>query len=387
MKKLFAVILTLFILIFCGAAADAAPQISAHSAILIDAETGRVMFSKSSDERLAMASTTKIITAVTALESDGFDIDRTIEISENAAGVEGSSMYLQKGEKISMRNLLYGLMLSSGNDAAVAIAEAVSGDEAAFVELMNKKVGEIGAADTHLSNPNGLPSDEHYSTAHDMAKITAYALKNPIFAEIVATKTHRIDDSGAAYPRVIKNHNKLLSMYDGCIGVKTGFTKTAGRCLVSAARRDNMTLICVTLNAPDDWSDHQNLLNFGFENYKMTTVIGADIPLCRTDVIGSDGKSVAAVPTENIDYPITQTEKSSTELSIYPEISAPLKKDEKIGEVTVVITDISSGEEIFKRNVDLVADCDIECVSKPCSDEGLFQKIKSFFSIWFDILN
>ena len=119
----------------------------------------------------------------------------------------------------------------------------------------------------------------------------------------------------------------------------------------------------------------------------MTTVIGSDIPLCRTDVIGSDGKSVAAVPTENIDYPITQTEKSSTELSIYPEISAPLKKDEKIGEVTVVITDISSGEEIFKRNADLVADCDIECVSKPCSDEGLFQKIKSFFSIWFDILN
>ena len=167
----------------------------------------------------------------------------------------------------------------------------------------------------------------------------------------------------------------------------TGFTKTAGRCLVSAARRDNMTLVCVTLNAPDDWSDHQNLLNFGFENYKMTTVIGSDIPLCRTDVIGSDGKSVAAVPTENIDYPITQTEKSSTELSIYPEISAPLKKDEKIGEVTVVITDISSGEEIFKRNADLVADCDIECVSKPCSDEGLFQKIKSFFSIWFDILN
>lgn len=387
MKKLLTVALALVILILSGTSTDAAMQISAHSAILIDARTGRVMFSKSPDERLAMASTTKIITATAALESENFDIDRTIEISERAAGVEGSSMYLQKGEKISMRNLLYGLMLSSGNDAAVAIAEAVSGDEAAFVELMNKKVGEIGADNTHLSNPNGLPNDEHYSTARDMAKITAYALKNPTFAEIVSAKTRRIDDSGAAYPRVIKNHNRLLSMYDGCIGVKTGFTKAAGRCLVSAARRDDMTLVCVTLNAPDDWNDHQNLLDYGFENYKMTTVIGTGIPLCRTEVIGSDGKSVAVVPTEDIKYPISQTDKSSTEISIYPEISAPLKKGEKIGEITVVINDISSGSELYRKTTELVSDCDIECVSKPCSDESIFQKIKSVFSVWFKILN
>lgn len=387
MKKITTAMLNLFILIFCCTAAYASPQISARSAILIDADSGRIMFSKSADERLAMASTTKIITAVTALESDGFDIDRTIEISEHAAGVEGSSIYLQKGEKISMRSLLYGLMLSSGNDAAVAIAEAVSGDETSFAELMNKKVGEIGATSTHLSNPNGLPNDEHYSTAYDMAKITSYALKNPLFAEIVSSKTHRIDDSGAAYPRTIKNHNKLLSMYDGCIGVKTGFTKTAGRCLVSAARRNNMTLVCVTLNAPDDWNDHINLLDFGFKNYKMTTVIGADTPLCRTEVIGTDGKSIAVVSSESIDYPMLPTETTSAEISVYPEISAPLKKGEKIGEATVVVSDISSGSELFRKTVNLVAQSDMDCVSKPCSDEGFFQKIKAVFSAWFDMLN
>lgn len=386
MKKLLTVVLALFILII-SEAAYAAPQVSAHAAILIDAQSGRVMFSKSADERLPMASTTKIITAVTALESDGFDINRTVEISERAAGVEGSSMYLEKGEKISMLSLLYGLMLSSGNDAAVAIAEDISGGESEFAELMNKKAAEIGLQNTHLSNPNGLPNDEHYSTARDMAAITAYALKNPIFAEIVSSKTRKIDDSGAAHVRIIKNHNRLLSVYDGCIGVKTGFTKAAGRCLVSAARRGGMTLVCVTLNAPDDWSDHQNLLDFGFDNFKPAAVIDADAAVCRTEVIGTDGITVAAVPSESVEYPAAETERVSTEVNIYPEISAPLKKGEKIGEITGIVMDLSSGAEKFRKTVDLVADCDIECVSKPCSDESLFQKIKSLFSIWLDMLS
>ncbi|MBQ3573353.1 MAG: D-alanyl-D-alanine carboxypeptidase, partial [Clostridia bacterium] len=200
----------------------AEPSVSAHSAILIEKNSGRVLYAKNPDERLPMASTTKIMTSICAIESGNVSLDQTLEISASAAGVEGSSMYLESGEKMTLRELLYGLMLSSGNDAAVAIAECISGDKEKFAELMNKKAEEIGAANTHFTNPNGLPDENHYSTAHDMAKLTAYAMQNQSFAEIVSTKSFKIAGEGKAYPRVLSNHNKLLSMYEGCIGVKTG---------------------------------------------------------------------------------------------------------------------------------------------------------------------
>lgn len=193
--------------------------------IVLEKDSGRVLYQKNAEKQMPMASTTKIMTAIVALEQG--DPAAQVQISPAAAGVEGSSMYLETGEKLTLEELLYGLMLSSGNDAAVAIAEHFGGTEA-FVGLMNQKAQEIGANNTHFANPNGLPDDTHYSTSHDMATITAYGLKNPKFAEIVATKSYQIAGEGKAYTRTLTNHNKLLNICEGCIGVKTGFTKAAG---------------------------------------------------------------------------------------------------------------------------------------------------------------
>ena len=212
-----------------------------QSAIVMEKESGRILYEINPRQKLPMASTTKIMTAIVALEK-GNPADN-VTISATAEGVEGSSMYIRQGEIMSLEELLYGLMLCSGNDAAVAIAEHVGGNIEQFVQMMNQKAQEIGALDTHFDNPNGLPSDSHYSTAYDMALITAYGLKNATFAKIVSTREMTISGYGKQYVRQLVNHNKLLRMYPDCIGVKTGFTKEAGRCLVSAAKRDGMTLI------------------------------------------------------------------------------------------------------------------------------------------------
>lgn len=241
MKKLFCVLALLLVLPRAGA-------VSARAAVVIDADTGKTLFEQNADSRLPMASTTKIMTALVAL-GEG-DLDRVYTVKPEYAAVEGSSMYLKAGETLSLQDTLYGLMLASGNDAAVAIAGECGG-MTAFVGKMNAKAAELGLTDTHFDNPNGLPSDTHYTTAHELAKITAAALKDPVFRQIVSTKSCTV--SGHA----LSNHNRLLSMYDGAIGVKTGFTRAAGRCLVSAAERSGRTIIAVTLNDPNDWNDHR----------------------------------------------------------------------------------------------------------------------------------
>ena len=208
-----------------------------------------------------MASTTKIMTALVAIESS--PLDKNVMISDMAIGTEGSSLYLKKGEIMSMSDLLMGLMLRSANDAAAAIAYEISGSIEAFADKMNEKAASIGVTDTHFTNPHGLDDENHYTTAADLAIITAEALKNDTFLEIVSTEKCIIKNfDGEA--RLLTNHNKLLSLYDGAIGVKTGFTKKSGRCLVGAAERDGMRLIAVTINAPDDWNDHEALFDFGF---------------------------------------------------------------------------------------------------------------------------
>jgi len=241
------------------------PSVSAKSAILIDADSGRVMFEKNAELRLPMASTTKIMTALVALERG--DPDETVKIMPEAVGVEGSSIYLTLGEELTLRELLYALLLASANDAATAIAVHISGSVDAFAELMNEKASALGLFDTHFKNPHGLDAEGHFTTAHDLAKITAAALKNRTFAEIVSTYKYNIGGKDGSR-RYLVNHNKLLRQYDGCIGVKTGYTKADGRCLVSAARRDGMTLIAVTLSAPDDWRDHTSMLDYGFKYYE-----------------------------------------------------------------------------------------------------------------------
>lgn len=244
--------------------------VSAEAAALIDVSTGRILWSHEGEKKMLVASTTKILTAIVAIEQG--DLSSQVTVSGNAFGVEGSSLYLKNGEKMSLEHMLYGLMLRSGNDAATAIAEHIGGSVEGFVVLMNQKAEHIGMSRSHFVNPHGLNADDHYSTALDMARLTAYALKNPIFAQIVKTKVKKAPNPHEKWDYTWYNKNKLLAMYEGADGVKTGYTVKAGRCLVSSASRDGRQLAVVTLNAPGDWADHARLLDFGFEHTQIKTI-------------------------------------------------------------------------------------------------------------------
>lgn len=331
-RILFSLLLLLPCFFAFSLSVSAAPEVSAQAAVVMEQKSGRILYQKNAAAKLPMASTTKIMTALVALEEGNFA--DTVKISDTAAGTEGSSMYLEAGEVMTLDELLYGLMLSSGNDAAVAIAEHFGGMDA-FVGLMNQKAEAMGAKNTHFANPNGLPDDTHYSTAEDMARITVHAMENPKFSEIVGTKTYRIQGEGKAYPRVLTNHNKLLTMYEGCIGVKTGFTKAAGRCLVSAARRNDMTLICVTLNAPNDWSDHSNLYDHLFAAYRLTPVLDIETTLGEIAIGGSDILSLPYAAAESLAYPLAEGEKLTLCLSPEEKLDAPVALGDNCGSVSV----------------------------------------------------
>ena len=245
--------------------------VSARGAVLMEADSKEIIFGQNENARLPMASTTKIMTALVALES--LPMDTTVKITSESVGVEGSSIYLCEGETLTLEQLLYALLLESANDAAVAIAVAVSGSVEAFAEKMNERAKTLGLTNTHFVNPHGLDAEEHYTTAYELALITCEAMKNPVFREISATDRKTIPLHGEEGVRLLLNHNKLLSSYEGCIGGKTGYTKKTGRCLVSAAERDGITLVAVTLNAPDDWRDHTAMLDYGFGMYET-------VPLC-----------------------------------------------------------------------------------------------------------
>ncbi|MBT2760772.1 D-alanyl-D-alanine carboxypeptidase family protein [Paenibacillus sp. ISL-20] len=246
------------------------PTNHAQAAALIDVTSGRVLYSKNGDERLRIASLTKIMTAIVAIEHGKLD-DR-VKISKNAFAKEGSSLFLKLGEEMTLENLLYGLMLRSGNDAATAIAEHVGGTEEGFVLLMNEKAAGLGLTNSHFMNPHGLDHDEHYSSANDVAKLTAYALKNPIFSEIVKTPTKKAPNPNEAWDYKWDNKNKMLRFYEGADGVKTGYTKKAFRCLVSSATRNGQQIAAVTLNDGNDWNDHSKMLDYGFAHFPLKKV-------------------------------------------------------------------------------------------------------------------
>jgi D-alanyl-D-alanine carboxypeptidase len=282
---------------------------SAEAAALIDVESGRLLYSHNGDKRMRIASLTKIMTAIVAIEhGDPSDIVKT---SRRAAGKEGSSIYLRVGEEMSLLNLLYGLMLRSGNDAAVAIAEHVGGSEEGFVHLMNEKARELGLENTHFMNPHGLDHDDHYSSANDLAKLTAYALRNPLFREIVKTRVRKVPNPNAEWDYVWTNKNKMLHLYEGADGVKTGYTKKAGRCLVSSATRGGQQLAVVTLNDGDDWADHRRLLDWGFRHYPLQTVV-------------EEGRKIAGyrlAAGRAFRYPLAEGERAriTTHLSVRPQ--------------------------------------------------------------------
>ena len=326
-------------------------SLSAQSAVLIDARDGKILYEKDADTPRPMASTTKIMTAIVAIENG--DVNEIIEITDEAVGVEGSSIYLQKGEKMTLLELLYALLLQSANDAAVAIAVGVGGSVEGFARMMNEKAIELGLTSTHFENPNGLDADGHVTTARELALLTAYALKNPTFAEIVSTYKRKISgpDGGV---RLVVNHNKLLNMYDGCVGVKTGFTKKSGRCLVSAACRESLTLVAVTLSAPDDWRDHTALLNHGYENYLCEILCDEGGFIETLPVVGGVQDSLLCV---NCDFVAATLPRSHGEIGVnvkLPQmIYAPVKAGDVVGHVTYRCDGKVIGETDIKAAYDV----------------------------------
>ena len=278
----FLIILSLFVLIFSTVyvreeISHGQSYTSAKAMCVMESTTKRVLDSKNENAKLPMASTTKIMTAITAIES-GKDLDSPFEILPKAVGISGTSLYLRAGEVFTLRDLLYGLMLISGNDASVAIGEHCGGNLANFVDMMNNKAKEIDANSSHFDNTHGLDSKNHYTTAHDLALITSYAMQNPTFKEIVSTKNIKITNSDGK-SRYLKNKNKLLSTLDGANGVKTGYTTASGKCFVGGAKRGGMQLICVVLNRGDMWQKAADLLEYGFAHYEPTLVGRSDVPL------------------------------------------------------------------------------------------------------------
>ena len=282
MKKT-AVLLTAILCfqIFFPTYASAAPSVSAKSTVVIDADTGKILYEYDAHTRRGMASTTKIMTAIVALEEASPDM--LVTVDPRACGVEGSSVYLFENEKITMETLLYALMLQSANDAAEAIAYAVAGSIENFADLMNRKADELGLTATHFENPHGLDGETHYTTAYELALIAAYAMKNALFAQIVSTVKKTVPLHNGEASRLLVNHNRLLREYEDIIGVKTGYTKKCGRTLVSAAERDGVRLICVTLDDGNDWTDHRALLDYGFSLYteeKLSEELSFELPVC-----------------------------------------------------------------------------------------------------------
>ncbi len=307
----------------------AAAAYSAQSMIVMEQSTLSVVEGINYNKKMPMASTTKIMTALVTLENA--DLSMKVTIPKEACGVEGSSMYLIRGEVLTVNDLLYGLMLTSGNDAATALAIAVSGSQSAFVELMNNKAKQLGLTSTNFTNPSGLPDDNHYTTAFELGIITSVALQNTQFLQIVGTKSIRVSYNNNAGGRLLTNHNKLLSMYEYAVGVKTGFTKKAGRCLVSAAKKDGVMLVCVTLNASDDWDDHISALDSGFSQVKYVTV--ARKGEIEVWLPTPDGKKVLACnPNDITAISVNDAEITKTILS-EPFVYPPKAKGQTIGSV------------------------------------------------------
>lgn len=310
--------------------------LSAQKAIVMDAQTGRVLYEKAADSRSLIASTTKIMTALIVCEQCNV-LDR-MRIPKEAVGIEGSSMYLREGEVLTIQELLYGLMLHSGNDAAVALAIYCGGTVEGFAQLMNDKAHRLGMTGTHFENPNGLDSPGHYSTARDMAVLSAYAMENPIFAKTVSTKTVSVTG------RRLSNHNKLLWRFEGADGVKTGFTKAAGRILVSSALRQGRRLIAVTMNDPNDWRDHEAMLENGFSGFAVQQIIAKGDCLGYTEVVGGQEGVVHLYADADFFYALAGDEKPEILLNGPGFVYAPVAQGQDAGFAYVCLGEKTVGK-------------------------------------------
>ena len=343
MKRKIFVLLAVFVVLFSSVKpvrAAEMPEVSAKAAVLMDAVTGRVIFSQNGDERLPMASTTKIMTALITLEQPG--LDTPFVVDPEAVKVEGTSMGLVEGAEVTLRTLAAGMLLASGNDAANAAAVEIAGSIPDFAILMNRKAAELGLADTNFETPSGLDSQSHYTTAEDLAKLACAALQNEEFRAICSQTSMKLCYGNPPQDRWLQNHNKLLEEYEGCIGVKTGFTKKAGRCLVSAAEREEKTLVCVTLNAPDDWNDHKALLDAGFA---ALCPVGQKPEQISLPVTGGVSGTVIAGVGEFPEICVLEEELPRIEIRVEAEpfLYAPVIVGQQVGMVRWLL----DGEEIY----------------------------------------
>ena len=323
------------------------PNINSRKAVVIERTSKKILYGKKENERAKMASTTKIMTALVVIQNT--NLENVVEVSKKAAGTGGSKLKLKKGDKITVKDLLYGLMLKSGNDAAVALAEYVGGSIEGFAELMNKNAEALGLSNTHFVTPHGLDEDEHYTTAYELAIISDYALKNEVFAEIVKTKSANITINGQT--RTINNTNELLGNLNGVYGVKTGFTNGAGRCLVTAVKRENMDIICVVLEADTKKNrtrDSVKLIEKAFEKYEIISLNNKineeftnwnNLNCNRIYIEKGDGKKLLLKLDDNeeIKYPILKNTEDKIDINIIAnlKLKAPIKKDTEIGKLQI----------------------------------------------------
>lgn len=324
-------LLTTALFVALAPSASALPEISARAAIVIDAVTGQVLWGRNIHQRLPQASTTKMMTGIVALERG--QLSDTVVVSKRSSDITGSSIYLEPGEKLTFEQLLYGVMLNSGNDASHAVAEYVSGSTDRFVDLMNDKAKSLGLQNTQYTNPHGLPADGHYSSVYDMAMIARYALSNPDFAKIATTKAFEAPGNGRIPRRVLVNHNKLLRYFPGAFGGKTGYTSVAGRCFVGSAKRDGRYVIEALLDAPKMWEDAEALLNYGLSQFKSESVAKAGTTIAKATVQGGRSAQVAAILPQDVSVTVGPgfSGAVSTSFELASDLQAPIQEGQQVG--------------------------------------------------------
>lgn len=329
LKRFFSACLACCFIVLC-AGNNTASALSAKSAVVIHAETGEILFAHNAEQKLPMASTTKIMTALLLAEEP--DLTKTLVTTKEMVTVEGSSMGLLEGDTVSYYALLVGMLLASGNDAANTTAIALAGSPQAFAERMNAKARQIGMKNTNFVTPSGLDDEQHYSTAYDMALLGAYAMNNPVFAKVASSKSIAVEYGNPPYRRTLTNHNRLLSLYDKAIGVKTGFTKKSGRCLVSAAENENGRVVAVTLNASNDWNDHMQLLDQGLAALQKTTLQYDE--QMQIDIAGGTEDRIA-LKADPVVLSLTANSKSKIKrhVTLEPFCYAPVPEGQAVGSV------------------------------------------------------
>ena len=356
MTRIIGVALLTFILLLpqIVLGAEKAPELTANSAIVIEASTGKILYAKNADDRRYPASTTKMMTLIVALEQGNFN--DLVSASANAANTEGSTLWLTVGERMKLYDMLSGMMLVSGNDATVAIAEHIAGSVAKFARIMTAKAHAIGAVNTNFTNSSGLPDVNHYSTAADLARIAAYGYKNPMFTKIISTQHITLPWPGKDHDRDLYNENRLLWLYQGANGVKTGYTEAAGRCLVSGANRNGVQIVAVVLDSERMWDDSIKLLDYGFSQIKPVKMLSKGDILKTVMVTDGTGDFVPLVTAGDAYIPVTEDDKDkfSTAVIAPNRIDAPVIEGKKLGAVKIYYknTEVASVDLIAAQSIE-----------------------------------